>query len=78
MNTWATFAVRFSWGIDTVLDCDYKFTKKLKTEQHFYKGLNSHLFHFIVETTGSIDAKDAFLEAIQIIKEHLISYKKLL
>jgi hypothetical protein len=50
MNTWATFAVRFSWGIDTVLDCDYKFTKKLKTKQHFYKGLDSHLFHFIVDS----------------------------
>jgi len=43
-----------------------------------YKKLSDNSFHFKVETVGSIGAKEAFLKAIQIIKEDLISYKKLL
>ncbi len=43
-----------------------------------YKKISDTSFHFKVETVGSIGAKDAFIKAIQIIKEDLIFYKKLL
>jgi DNA-directed RNA polymerase subunit D len=42
-----------------------------------YKKLSDMSFQFRVETTGCISAKDAFLKAIQIVKEDLIFYKKL-
>ena len=42
------------------------------------KKLSDTSFHMHIETTGSISAKDALLKAIQILKEDLISYKKLL
>ena len=43
-----------------------------------YKKLSDNSFLMRIETTGSIGAKDAFLKAIQILKEELIMYKKLL
>jgi DNA-directed RNA polymerase alpha subunit len=43
-----------------------------------YKKLSDNSFHMHIETTGCISAKDALLKAIQIIKEDLISYKKLI
>ncbi len=43
-----------------------------------YKKISDNSFHFKVETVGSIGAKEAFIKAIQIIKEDLTSYKKLL
>jgi DNA-directed RNA polymerase subunit D len=42
-----------------------------------YKKLSDESFLFKIETTGSIGAKDAVHKAIQIIKEELIAYKKL-
>jgi DNA-directed RNA polymerase subunit D len=43
-----------------------------------YKKLSDNSFAFHVETLGNISAKDALLKAIQIIKEELINYKKLI
>lgn len=43
-----------------------------------YKKLSDNLFQMHVETLGNISAKDALIRAIQIIKEDLIRYKKLL
>ena len=42
-----------------------------------YKKLTDDSFHLMIETTGCISAKDALLKAIQIIKEDLLFYKKL-
>jgi len=43
-----------------------------------YKKLSDNSFQFKIETTGCISAKEAFLKAIQLLKEDLITYKKLL
>jgi len=43
-----------------------------------YKKISDNLFRFHSETTGSISAKDAVLKAIEILKDELIMYKKML
>jgi DNA-directed RNA polymerase subunit D len=43
-----------------------------------YEKLSDNSFHMKIETTGSLSAKDALLKSIQIIKEELASYKKML
>jgi DNA-directed RNA polymerase subunit D len=43
-----------------------------------YEKLSDNLFRMHIETTGCINAKDAVLKAIQILKEELINYKKML
>ena len=43
-----------------------------------YKKLSDNSFLFKVETTGCISAKDALLKSIQILKEELVMYKKLI
>jgi DNA-directed RNA polymerase alpha subunit len=43
-----------------------------------YEKLSDNSFKFHCETTGCIGAKDAVSKAIQILKEELIAYKKLL
>ncbi len=59
----------------TVYDQDHaKFSVSCGTT---YKKLENNLILFKIETTGSIGAKDALLKAIQIIKEDLTFYKKL-
>lgn len=42
-----------------------------------YKKLSDNSFHLKIETTGSISAKDALLKSIEIIKEDIINYKKM-
>lgn len=42
-----------------------------------YKKLSDNSFSFHCETTGSIGAKDAVLKAIQILKDELVMYKKM-
>ena len=43
-----------------------------------YKKLSDESFLFIIETSGSVGAKEALLKAIQIIKEDQIGYKKMI
>ena len=43
-----------------------------------YEKLSDNSFRMHVETTGAISAKDAVIKAIQILKEELINYKKML
>ncbi len=60
----------------TVIDQNHsKFSVSCGTT---YKKLSDNSFQFHAETTGSIGAKDALLKAIQIVKEDLIFYKKLI
>lgn len=42
-----------------------------------YEKLSDNEFRMHVETTGTISAKDAVLKAIQLLKEELLNYKKL-
>ena len=43
-----------------------------------YEKLSDNSFKMHIETVGSISAKDAVIKAIQILKEELINYKKML
>jgi DNA-directed RNA polymerase II subunit RPB3 len=43
-----------------------------------YEKLSDNSFHMHVETTGTISAKDALLKAIQVLKDELVMYKKLI
>lgn len=43
-----------------------------------YEKLSDNSFRMHIETHGGISAKDALLKSIQIIKEELINYKKML
>jgi DNA-directed RNA polymerase alpha subunit len=43
-----------------------------------YKKINDELFHFYIETTGTISAKDALISSLQILKDELNCYKKMI
>lgn len=42
------------------------------------KKINDELIHIKVETTGSMEAKEVLIKAIQLIKEELAMYKKMM
>lgn len=43
-----------------------------------YKKMDETTHHFVIETNGSFTPKEALLKSIQILKDDLIKYKKLL
>lgn len=58
-------------------DIDQKHSKFSVSCGTTYQKLSDNKFRFCCETTGSISAKDAVIKAIQIIREELVNYKKL-